>query len=554
MRTQFALALDRIRRFMAPRVFPDEEKTRLAKMLNTILIAAFVLALIFCVVAFFTFNNWRYSLEITGAIGLVLLGPFFLMRAGRVKLASIIFTSILWFMITYSAWYAGGVHSSSFTTYVLILLMAGLLLGWPGLATFAGLCIAGGAIMAMAEVVGALPVSRFENTPFSVLIAQMAEFVAAGALLLLATRSIRESYERAQRKERELAEKNEELLAARSSLEEHNRVLETAVEQYGTYMAAVAQGNLAASLPVVGVQEGPLFVLGQNLKDMTAGLRRITLQIHGTALNLSVSTNRIRAATSEQATGANQQSAAIVQAASIIDQARRIAEQTAELAHGVADLAQQTVTVSSTGQQVITETISGVEDVKGQVEMIAAGILSLSEQTQTIGKIITTVNEIAAQSNLLALNAAVEAARAGEAGKSFAVVANEVRNLAVQSRAATDQVRAILSEIQQGVQSVVAATEEGTRQADAGARLAGEARLAIQKLSESVTESTSAAVHIAEAAGQQLAGMEQVSQVMHSINEVTTQNVSGAREIECSAAELSRLAGQLRGLAEQYRI
>ena len=89
------------------------------------------------------------------------------------------------------------------------------------------------------------------------------------------------------------------------------------------------------------------------------------------------------------------------------------------------------------------------------MEGIAANILSLSEQTQQIGTITATVNDIASQSNFLALNASIEAARAGEHGKGFAVVAIEVRNLAQQSKQATTHVKAILNEIQQAINAEV---------------------------------------------------------------------------------------------------
>ena len=90
------------------------------------------------------------------------------------------------------------------------------------------------------------------------------------------------------------------------------------------------------------------------------------------------------------------------------------------------------------GKKSVEESIAGINHVREQIDSIAESIVKLSEQSQAIGEIIATANDIAEQSNLLAVNAAIEAAKAGEQGKGFAVVAQEVKNLAEQSKQATD--------------------------------------------------------------------------------------------------------------------
>jgi methyl-accepting chemotaxis protein len=262
----------------------------------------------------------------------------------------------------------------------------------------------------------------------------------------------------------------------------------------------------------------------------------------------------ILAASSRQASGAEEQAIAITQAVGTIEQVRAIADQTARRAQGVVGLAQHTQEVSRSGRQAVSEAITGMGQIRQQTEMIAGNIRSLSEQMQTIGTIINAVGEVAAQSSLLALNAAVEAARAGEAGRGFAVVAGEVRSLAERSRAATVQVREILSEIRRGVDAAVMAAEQGLHGTESGGQLTARAGESIHLLAKSVEESVQAAGQIAAAAEQQLTGMEQIALAMTNIHGVAEQSRAGTQQSERTAAELDELAGQLRAIVEQSEL
>src|SRR5207302_9134131 len=122
------------------------------------------------------------------------------------------------------------------------------------------------------------------------------------------------------------------------------------------------------------------------------------------------------------------------------------------------------------------------QHIQSQMESIAESIVRLSEQSQSIGEIISTVNDLAEQSNLLAVNAAIEAAKAGEQGKGFTVVAHEVKSLAEQSKQATSQVRAILSDIQRATNGAAMAVEQGAKAVEEGVRQSAEAGRSIAQL------------------------------------------------------------------------
>jgi methyl-accepting chemotaxis protein len=201
-----------------------------------------------------------------------------------------------------------------------------------------------------------------------------------------------------------------------------------------------------------------------------------------------------------------------------------------------------------------TEAAGGINRIKQQMDSIAETMTRLGEQSQAIGQIVSTVEDLAAQSNLLAVNAAIEAAKAGEHGKGFAVVAAEVRSLAEQSKQATGQVRNILNDIQKAASAAAMATEQGSKAVDAGVTQAGLAGQSIQSLATTVTEGAQAATQIAASSQQQLIGVDQVASAMESIKQASTQNVASAQQLEAAAHNLKDLGQRLKGLVQHYKV
>lgn len=331
--------------------------------------------------------------------------------------------------------------------------------------------------------------------------------------------------------------------------------LEKNVEQYVTYMGQVAQGNLSDRLKLVQDQNGddPLMTLGQQLNATTSSLEKLIQQTRETASNLSATSSQILAATSQQATGATEQAAAISQTSSTVEEVKVISEQFINRALEMTTTAQHSVDISRSGEQVVAETVASMDHIKAQVNSIAENILALSERTQQIGDIITTVNELASQSNILALNAAVEAARAGEHGKGFAVVAVEVRNLAEQSRQATAQVRTILLDIQKAINTTVMVTEEGTKVVEHGVTQAEQSGKVIRQLAEVIDQSSLLATQIVAGGRQQTTGIEQIAIAMQNIKQATMQGLTSTRQTEKAVRDLNELAKRLQQNLVQTR-
>jgi methyl-accepting chemotaxis protein len=333
------------------------------------------------------------------------------------------------------------------------------------------------------------------------------------------------------------------------SEQEQREYQQAVVEEYVDYMSEVTLGNLSARLDMYedgSTEDDPLVELGYKLNETVASLQRMIGRMHDAADNLNAASTEILSATSLQASGAGNQSAAIAQTTTTVDELKTIVEQSVLRAQEVASASQRTSEVSRAGWQAVEKTIDSIAQTRTRVEGIAENILALSEQTQQIGEIIDTVNDISAQSNILALNASVEAARAGEYGKGFAVVAVEVRNLAEQSQQATARVRAILSDIQKATNATVMATEEGTKQVEEGMALAAQSGEAIEQLAEAIEGA-------AQAATQMVAGGRQQA-AMQSINQAMLQSLASTRQSEEAAQELNDLARSLTEMVAQYQV
>jgi len=327
----------------------------------------------------------------------------------------------------------------------------------------------------------------------------------------------------------------------------------------------IAGGEMTLEASVEGGDE--LADLGETFNNMTGNLRtlieterkgkseleKLFEKIRETVNNLTSSTSQILEGSTLRASGALDQASAVTQTVSTVDQVLQTAEQAAQRAKVVADSTLRAMEIGKAGRQSVEETIIGMGTVKEQVESMAENILALAEQAQAIGEIIATVNDMAEQTNLLALNASIEASRAGEHGKGFSVVAGEVKVLADQSKKATAQVRKILGEIQKATNGAVIVTEEGTKSVNAAIKVVHQAGETIRTLSDTLTETSTAAAQITASAGQQATGMAQIHQAMKNINVVTGQNVASAGQTEKAARDLNLLGGQLREMVLSYR-
>lgn len=312
----------------------------------------------------------------------------------------------------------------------------------------------------------------------------------------------------------------------------------------------IAAGDLRATMR----PQSDVDTLGNSFARMSRDLRtQITELIEGADV-LNAAASEIVASSSQLAANASQSAIAVSETTTTVEEVRQTAQLASQKARNVAESAQRAARTSEEGRKATLDAEAGMSRIQRQMDSIAASMVRLSEQSQSVGQIIATVEDIATQSNLLAVNAAIEAAKAGDHGRGFGVVAQEVKSLAEQSRQATRQVRDILSDIQKATAAAVMATEEGGKAVDAGSLQAEAAGRSIQDLSVGVNEAAQAATQIAASSQQQLVGVDQVAGAMDSIKQASAQNVASATQLEATARTISELGRKLKQMVERYQI
>lgn len=295
-------------------------------------------------------------------------------------------------------------------------------------------------------------------------------------------------------------------------------------------------------------------LLEQRINERTENLVNQTKEITKAIEVLSLTSNEILTATSQVASSVSETASAINETTTTVEEVSKTAQISAQKAKLVSENAQKTAAVSMSGKKSVEETIQVMNRIRQQVEAVAESIVKLSEQSQDIGEIIATVNDIADQSNLLAVNAAIEAAKAGEHGKGFTVVAKEVKSLAEQSKQATAKVRVILSDVQRAMSAAVMATEQGTKAVEMGVKQSAETNESIRVLADSITEAAQSALQISVSNQQQMVGTDQIAQAMVNIRQASEQNMIGTRQAENAARSISELGKKLKDLVTMYEV
>ncbi|TOB43507.1 methyl-accepting chemotaxis protein [Vibrio parahaemolyticus] len=203
----------------------------------------------------------------------------------------------------------------------------------------------------------------------------------------------------------------------------------------------------------------------------------------------------------------------------------------ADHAQAASSLTEQASTQAVTGQQFLQSTVAKMSELSSDIASSAQAVNQVEERVESIGSVVGTIQGISEQTNLLALNAAIEAARAGEAGRGFAVVADEVRNLAQRTQQATVEIQEMITQLQASATSAVDLMEKSVVEAAEGVELVSNAGSELDGIVAQVTQINDMNFQIATASGQQSSVAEEMSQNLTNVRELVEASVVVVTEL-----------------------
>ena len=248
------------------------------------------------------------------------------------------------------------------------------------------------------------------------------------------------------------------------------------------------------------------------------------------------------------------QNTEIKQAAAAVNQLTTAAEEVAKSAARASDVSAQTDEEAGKGQKQVQQAAAAMGTMTTEIMDSTRRVQELASQIRDISKVLDVIRSIAEQTNLLALNAAIEAARAGDQGRGFAVVADEVRALAHRTQLSTGEIEAVINNVRNGADEAVQAMIKSQALAVSTQALAVDAGVALERISNGVSQINEQNLVIASAAQEQAQVTREVDRNLVNIQDLSTQTATGASQTNSSTQELSRLAASFRGMVGSFRL
>ncbi|UXD89081.1 methyl-accepting chemotaxis protein [Thalassolituus hydrocarboniclasticus] len=319
-------------------------------------------------------------------------------------------------------------------------------------------------------------------------------------------------------------------------------------------LVSIGQGGGDLTQTLKADSKDELGQLARGFNDFMESQRQMIRGILDTAQQVKTYTEQIEEVVTTNHSWASEQSKLTDSVATAIYEMEATVQ---EVARNATETATKLESVSGDAGRIrgdMERSVTQVNSMSGDIRESAEAIGQLAQQVNDIGQVIQVISAISEQTNLLALNAAIEAARAGEHGRGFAVVADEVRNLARRTQESTSEIEAIIERLQQGSQRAVKAMEAGegaTSETVSAAKRMGEA---LSNISENVGDVVGLSHQVATATEEQSSVTEDISRNVQNIAELSSRSSDGLTTCQQEVKELAKLAQQLAQQMMQFRL
>lgn len=345
-----------------------------------------------------------------------------------------------------------------------------------------------------------------------------------------------------------------QVTAVESGVQEMSNVAlqnQTAVLRLLDEMGDLADGDLTVNAQVTESITG---AIADSINYTIDSLRHLVTEINNASRQVSQATGQAQSTSASLLSAAEQQSTQIIETTDAVSNMTRSILQVSSNAGEASDVAQRSLQAATQGSLAVQNTISGMNEIRSQIQETSKRIKRLGESSQEISEIVELISDITEQTNILALNAAIQAASAGEAGRGFTVVAEEVQRLAERSSEATKQISAIVKTIQTDTNSAVMAMERSTEGVVEGARLSDAAGQALTEI-ETVSNDLARLIRsISSATVAQTEVAAVVTRNMQQIQNITSQTTEGTKLTAESVGQLNRLAEELRDSVAGFKL
>ncbi|KPX18354.1 Methyl-accepting chemotaxis protein [Pseudomonas syringae pv. delphinii] len=332
------------------------------------------------------------------------------------------------------------------------------------------------------------------------------------------------------------------------------RVLMQPLHQMGRAMRDIAdgEGDLTKRLAITSHDE--FGALAESFNHFVERIHTSIREVASTAAQLGEVATRVVKVSNASMSNSDQQANRTESVAAAINELGAAAQEIAQNAARTSQQSSDASGLASDGQGVVQQTIKAMNELSGKISESCVNIESLNGKTANIGQILEVITSISQQTNLLALNAAIEAARAGEAGRGFAVVADEVRNLAHRTQDSAQQVQKMIEELQVGAREAVVNMTESQRQSEDSVGIANLAGERLGSVTRRIEEINGMNQSVAAATEEQTSVVESINVDITHINTLNQQGVDNLRQTLEACNSLEEQAARLQQLVGSFRI